>query len=500
MDSKGLQRAGSKVKNLITNMLNNRMFMNIMKVILLLVIIKLVYDWWMGSVKTVTLLKGTMSGLESKTIVNAVDPDAALVKPIVENSKIGREFTLSMWLYINDWGSNVSEPQHVFHIGNEDQSDIVPGIWLYPKNNNIMIRMDTISMTDEYQATLNCHQNGQVLDTIDKAEKLCRSKGFKRVCTKKEVIDNKKSHNACCPSWTSTLNKTLVQGNITNNSGWYQGSSYIPKHEARAFKFKNKRIVQDNGGWSSISKDSDEKNTINVCREKCNESVNCSAYEFKEEGNNNTCKLWRVDASSPTYVPKNPELEDSQGATTVVPQTSNAICGSLNKWHSNTVDKNPRGVHCCGKSNKPGHLDTPDKPCDIVNIPVQRWVHLGLILQNKTLDVYLNGSLKRSCILKNIPKSIKQTDNIYINQNGGFNGKISDINYTPKALTSEDMLSEYSGFFGGKNTLVNKMKGPFADKDLSLSDVLTTNKKKTDGLGASINSWLVGSESGSDEQ
>ena len=102
---------------------------------------------------------------------------------------------------------------------------------------------------------------------------------------------------------------------------------------------------------------------------------------------------------------------------------------------------------------------------------------MGLILQNKTLDVYLNGSLKRSCILKNIPKSIKQTDNIYINQNGGFNGKISDINYTPKALTSEDMLSEYSGFFGGKNTLVNKMKGPFADKDLSLSDVLTKIRK-----------------------
>ena len=207
-----------------------------------------------------------MSGLESKTADNAVDPDAALVKPIVENSKIGREFTLSMWLYINDWGSNVSEPQHVFHIGNEDQSDIVPGIWLYPKNNNIMIRMDTISMTDEYQTTLNCHQNGQVLDTIDKAEKLCRSKGFRRVCTKKEVIDSKKSHNACCPSWTSTLNKSLVQGNITNKSGWYQGSSYIPKHEAPAFKFKDKQIVMNQGGWSNLSSDNDE-NTINVCRE-----------------------------------------------------------------------------------------------------------------------------------------------------------------------------------------------------------------------------------------
>ena len=40
------------------------------------------------------------------------------------------------------------------------------------------------------------------------------------------------------------------------------------------------------------------------------------------------------------------------------------------------------------------------------------------------------------------------------------------------------MISEYSGFFGGKNTFVNKLKGPFVDKDLSLSDVLLTKRKR----------------------
>ena len=40
------------------------------------------------------------------------------------------------------------------------------------------------------------------------------------------------------------------------------------------------------------------------------------------------------------------------------------------------------------------------------------------------------------------------------------------------------MLTEYSGLFGGKNTLINKFKGPFGDKDLSLSDVLHFKKKK----------------------
>ena len=482
MDSDRIQKASSEFKKVITNILNNKVFMNIMKVVLVLVIVKLAYDWWVGDIKTVNILPGTISGLSAKTIENAVDPDAALVKPIVENSKIGREFTLSMWLYINDWGSNVSEPQHVFHIGNEDQSDIVPGIWLYPKNNNIMVRMDTISETDQYEATLNCHQNGQVLDTKDKAEKLCRSKGFRRICSKKEVISNKKSHNACCPSWTSTPKKNLVGGQIVNESGWYQGSNYLSKRDAPALIFDDNEIKSE-AGWSKLSSHSG-MTTINDCREKCNNTVNCSAYEFREKTGENDCHLWSAaipEDNSKGYVPKNPELNklsENSGVKTVIPQTSESICGRLNKWHSNSLENTPRGVHCCGKSNKPSNLDTPDKPCDIVNIPVQRWVHVGIILQNKSLDVYLNGSLKRSCILKNIPKSIKQTDNIYINQNGGFNGKISDIKYTPKALTSEDMISEYSGFFGGKNTFVNKLKGPFGDKDLSLSDVLLTKRKR----------------------
>ena len=477
MDSKGLQRAGSEVKKLFTNILNNEMFMNIMKVIVVIVIVKLVYDWWMGGIKTVYIIPDTISGLSPKTITNAVDPDAVLVKPLLENSKIGREFTISMWLYINDWG-NISEPQHVFHIGNEDQSDIVPGIWLYPKNNNIMVRMDTISQTDKHEATINCHQNGQVLDTLEKAQKLCRSKGFMRVCSKKEVIDSKHSPNACCPSWTSTLNNGSGQVRIVNESGWYQGNNYLSKRDSPSFTFAGKEIDTGKpGGWDRIRiDDSSSINTNEKCRDKCYDTENCAAYDFNTT--KQQCQLWKVDPSSENYKPKNPEMINKDDITTVIPQTSEGICGKRNTWHSNALEETPRGVHCCGKSNKPQKTDTADKPCDIINIPVQRWVHIGVVLQNKTLDVYLNGSLKRSCILKNIPKSIKQTDNIYINQNGGFDGKLSNIKYTPKALTSEEIISEYSGFFGGKNSLINKLKGPFGEKDLNLSNLSLSKKGK----------------------
>ena len=42
----------------------------------------------MGDVKTVTLLKGTMSGLESKAADNAVDPDAALLNQLLKILKL----------------------------------------------------------------------------------------------------------------------------------------------------------------------------------------------------------------------------------------------------------------------------------------------------------------------------------------------------------------------------------------------------------------------------
>ena len=42
--------------------------------------------------------------------------------------------------------------------------------------------------------------------------------------------------------------------------------------------------------------------------------------------------------------------------------------------------------------------------CDVPNIAIQRWVQVGVVLQNRTLDVYINGKLARSGILQGIPK------------------------------------------------------------------------------------------------
>jgi hypothetical protein len=82
-----------------------------------------------------------------------------------------------------------------------------------------------------------------------------------------------------------------------------------------------------------------------------------------------------------------------------------------------------------------------ENPCDLVNIPVQRWVHICVVMINKTVDIYLNGKLSRSCTLENVPK-INEGD-VHINNDGGFEGKISDLRYYNQAYSPQQVYGVY---------------------------------------------------------
>tara|TARA_B110000879_G_scaffold209588_1_gene297695 strand:- start:919 stop:1701 length:783 start_codon:yes stop_codon:yes gene_type:complete len=83
-----------------------------------------------------------------------------------------------------------------------------------------------------------------------------------------------------------------------------------------------------------------------------------------------------------------------------------------------------------------------EKNCDIENIEVQRWMHLAIVLQNKTLDVYINGQLRRSCTYKNVPKT-NNTGSVHINKDGGFDGIVSDLFYSNIAYSAPSIHDIY---------------------------------------------------------
>ena len=81
--------------------------------------------------------------------------------------------------------------------------------------------------------------------------------------------------------------------------------------------------------------------------------------------------------------------------------------------------------------------------CDVKNIPLQKWVHIGYVLNNRTVDLYLNGKLERSCVLRGVPKL--NEDKVHFGLNGGFFGKLSNVVYYRKALNPDQIYSIYSG-------------------------------------------------------
>jgi hypothetical protein len=74
---------------------------------------------------------------------------------------------------------------------------------------------------------------------------------------------------------------------------------------------------------------------------------------------------------------------------------------------------------------------------DIKGIPFNKWCHVIIRLENKVLDVYINGTLSSRL---NMPDVAKQNYNdINICQNGGFNGQLSNLRYYNYALSAFDI-------------------------------------------------------------
>lgn len=80
--------------------------------------------------------------------------------------------------------------------------------------------------------------------------------------------------------------------------------------------------------------------------------------------------------------------------------------------------------------------------CDIRNIPLQKWVHVVYVLNNRSVDVYIDGKLERSCVLKGIP-IINNKDLIVAADGMGFYGKISALNYYTNALKPNQVTQLY---------------------------------------------------------
>jgi hypothetical protein len=76
--------------------------------------------------------------------------------------------------------------------------------------------------------------------------------------------------------------------------------------------------------------------------------------------------------------------------------------------------------------------ETINEEIIIPDIPLNKWVSVIIRCQNKTLDIYINGTIARSAQLGGVPK--QNYGDVFVGMNGGFSGYLSNLWYNNYAL------------------------------------------------------------------
>ena len=92
--------------------------------------------------------------------------------------------------------------------------------------------------------------------------------------------------------------------------------------------------------------------------------------------------------------------------------------------------------------------------CSIRDVPLQRWTNLIMSLNNRALDLYLDGKLVKTCMLPGVPK-MNNLSTLQLSPDGGFSGYISTFKYFSNALNPSQAYDVYKAGYSGDSMFGN---------------------------------------------
>jgi hypothetical protein len=112
----------------------------------------------------------------------------------------------------------------------------------------------------------------------------------------------------------------------------------------------------------------------------------------------------------------------------------------------------------------------------ISNISIQKWVNLFISVYGRTMDIYIDGKLVRTCILDGVAK-IDSSAPVYITPYGGFSGWTSRFQYWGNESDPQKAWDIYKkgyggsmlgGIFGKYTVKVSLMEGDTEDSSITI--------------------------------
>jgi Concanavalin A-like lectin/glucanases superfamily len=87
--------------------------------------------------------------------------------------------------------------------------------------------------------------------------------------------------------------------------------------------------------------------------------------------------------------------------------------------------------------------------CQVSNIPIQTWTNIIVSVYNRTLDMYLDGKLVKTCILGGVPNITPVIGkDVYVTPGGGFSGWTSNFQYFNNSIDPQQAWDIYSKGYG----------------------------------------------------
>lgn len=113
-----------------------------------------------------------------------------------------------------------------------------------------------------------------------------------------------------------------------------------------------------------------------------------------------------------------------------------------------------------GSSDESGVKQPGIHTCTLDNVPLQAWANVIMTLNNRSLDLYLDGKLVRTCVLPGVPVQESGAPLVVCGQgpNGGaagFDGFISNFQYFARAVNPREAYAIYREGPGGSNWMTN---------------------------------------------
>jgi len=81
---------------------------------------------------------------------------------------------------------------------------------------------------------------------------------------------------------------------------------------------------------------------------------------------------------------------------------------------------------------------TINEKIEIDNIPLKKWINVMIRVENKNVDVYINGNIKVRHVLNSVPK--QNYGDVFVNMNGGFSGYLSKLRYYNYGLNVKEIM------------------------------------------------------------